>query len=104
VTSPAKAIAASVGMTAFVVACLSGMLADNPANVVLRHALASMFVLYVVGAVLGSIGMHVVTRHVEDYKYNNPISNHGHHSSGHAHSRPGHPHAQNPPPPSSKPS
>lgn len=70
--SPVKVIAACAGLTAFAIATLAGLAADNPADVILSRALAALVVCYVVGAALGLAMDHAVRAGVEEYKKDRP--------------------------------
>jgi len=66
-------IAAALGCSAFAIACVSGMAAHNPSNVVLTRALWALVACYVAGLVLGSIGELIIAQHVAIYAKKNPI-------------------------------
>ncbi len=62
-----------LGLTAFVVAIVSGMAVDNPLEVTLSRALASLVVGFFIGVPLGAALAHVVEAHVAKYKLQNPV-------------------------------
>lgn len=53
---PSKVIAASCGLTAFVIAIIAGLSVSNPADTVLTRALICMVGANILGLVIGSIG------------------------------------------------
>lgn len=66
-------IGAILGLTAFVVAIVSGMAVDNPLEVTLSRALASLVVGFLIGVLLGAALAHVVEAHIAKYKLQNPV-------------------------------
>jgi len=69
----AQAIAACIALTAHAVAILSGIVAHNPADVVLRRALLVLGVAYVLGSILGSICEHVIAERLREYTARRPV-------------------------------
>jgi hypothetical protein len=65
--TPTKVIASSMGLSAFAIATIAGLAADNPAENVLTRAIVSMFVCHVIGIALGMIGERAVREGVEKY-------------------------------------
>lgn len=66
-------IATSMALTAFAIACIAGLLAHNPSNVILFRSLGAMIACYIVGLILGTIGDYIVRQHIETYRKTNPI-------------------------------
>lgn len=66
-------IAAVLGCTAFAIACVGGLAAHNPSNVVLTRALWALVVCYIAGLVLGTIGELIIAQHIALYAKQNPI-------------------------------
>ena len=65
--TPTRVIASSMGLSAFAIATIAGLAADNPADSVLMRALVSMIVCHVIGVTLGMIGERAVREGVEKY-------------------------------------
>ncbi len=53
-----------MGLAAFFIAVLSGLMVDNPADVILGRALVAMMVCCMLGSVLGAMGEKAVTQHL----------------------------------------
>lgn len=68
-----RIIASALGCAAFAIACVSGLAAHNPSNVVLTRALWALAVCYVAGLILGSIGDVIIAQHIALYAKKNPI-------------------------------
>lgn len=66
-------IATFMALTAFAIACVAGLIAHNPSNVVLFRSLGAMLACYFVGLILGTIGDYIVRQHIEGYRKTNPI-------------------------------
>lgn len=66
-------IAAVLGCTAFAIACVVGLAAHNPSNVVLSRALWALVVCYAGGLMLGAIGEVIIAQHMALYAKKNPI-------------------------------
>lgn len=66
-------IGAVLGFTAFAIACVSGLAAHNPSNVVLSRALGALVICYFTGLVLGMIGEMIVAQHIALHAKKNPI-------------------------------
>ena len=73
IVSPVKVIAACSGLSAFSVAMMAGLLADNPADVILSRAVASLFVCYIVGGAVGFVMEQAVAEGVREYKEEKPL-------------------------------
>lgn len=56
-----------MGLSAFAIATIAGLAADNPAEHILLRAVVSMFVCHAVGVALGMIGERAVREGVEAY-------------------------------------
>ncbi|MBY0113891.1 MAG: hypothetical protein K2Y21_13825 [Phycisphaerales bacterium] len=69
----AKVIASSMGLTGFAIACIAGLSAGNPTNMILIRSLVAMILCYLLGSIIGAVGEWVVTQHLADYKAKNPI-------------------------------
>lgn len=63
-----------LGLTAFVIAVVSGMAVENPMDVTLSRALTSLLAGFFVGLFLGAAMSHVVEAHVEQYRQKHPQS------------------------------
>lgn len=72
--TPTKLYAAILGLTAFLVAVMGGLLAGTPASDVLSRAIVSMTVCYGVGAVLGMISGLAIKDFVRDHHTKHPIT------------------------------
>jgi len=68
-----KIIAAALGCSAFAIACVSGLAAHNPSNVVLTRALWALIMCYIAGLILGAIGELIVAQHLALYAKKNPV-------------------------------
>lgn len=55
-----------MGLAAFFIAVLSGLMVDNPADVILGRALVAMIVCCVMGSVLGSMAERAVSEHLSE--------------------------------------
>lgn len=69
-----RTIAACLALTAFAVAIVAGILAQNPAGLVLGRALLAMVVGKVIGLMIGSVGTRVVEDQLRAYVSTNPHS------------------------------
>lgn len=65
---PTKVIAANVGLTAFAVALVAGLAADNPLDQIVTRALVAMIVCHVVGYGVGSLMERALRDSLESYK------------------------------------
>lgn len=63
-----KVIAACCGLAAFAIAVTAGLAADNPVEVVLVRALASMVLCQLLGVALGTVVERVVGESIESHK------------------------------------
>ncbi|MCA9279203.1 MAG: hypothetical protein H6815_14595 [Phycisphaeraceae bacterium] len=70
---PTRVVAAAFALSAFSVAVLSGIWASNPTGYVLKVALASSFLCYFAGLIIGSIGERAALGHIRDFEKNNPV-------------------------------
>ncbi|MFO0860165.1 MAG: hypothetical protein U0570_06375 [Phycisphaerales bacterium] len=68
-----KVIGATLGCSAFAIACIAGLASYNPSTLVLQRALAALFLCYIVGYILGSIGELIVSQHMVEYAKKHPI-------------------------------
>jgi NhaP-type Na+/H+ or K+/H+ antiporter len=69
-----KVIAACCGLSAFAVAVLAGLAADNPTEVILGRALVSMIGMQLVGLLIGSIAERTVSEAIERYRAERPVA------------------------------
>lgn len=69
---PARLISGVLGLMAFVLACVVGLLAGNPGFVILTRAILAMLVCALVGRFLGIVGEVCVREFVERYKSERP--------------------------------
>jgi len=67
-----RTIAACLGLTAFAVAIAAGLLAHNPAGLVLGRALVALMVGQILGMVIGHVGTRVVEDQLRAYVSSNP--------------------------------
>ena len=70
---PAKVVASSAGLGAFIVAVLAGMGADNPTETVLTRAVLSLLACYVVGLIIGGIAERAVAERIGTYVAANKV-------------------------------
>lgn len=66
-------IATAFALCGFAAAAVCGLLAENPANVVIFRALISMMLCYLVGSAGGYCIMHAVQEHLDDYVQRRPV-------------------------------
>lgn len=71
---PTKVIGACAGLTAFAIALIAGLAAENPATDVLIRALMAMFIVQMVGWLAGAIGERVVRDAIVGYREANPVN------------------------------
>lgn len=71
---PARMIATIFALAAFAVMVVVGMLAGNPALIILWRALMALVACYVAGRILGALAQRAVREHIEQYKQRYPIS------------------------------
>lgn len=57
---------ASLGLLGFSITTAAGLFAQNPVEVILSRSLLSMFVLFGIGSVLGSVAQRVITEYEDD--------------------------------------
>lgn len=69
---PARLISGVLGLMAFVLASVVGLIAGNPGFVILTRALVAMFVCAIIGRVLGVVGEVCVREYVTRYKSDRP--------------------------------
>lgn len=67
-----RTIAACLGLTAFAVAIAAGLLAHNPAGLVLGRALVALVAGQMMGLVIGHVGTRVVEDQLRAYVSSNP--------------------------------
>lgn len=71
---PTKVIGACAGLTAFAIALIAGLAAENPASDVLARALVAMIIVQMVGLVAGAIGERVMRDAIAGYREANPVN------------------------------
>ena len=64
----AKVIASSMGLTGFAIACIAGLTAGNPTNLILIRSLVTMIACYLLGSIIGAVSEWVVNQHLAEYK------------------------------------
>lgn len=69
---PARLISGVMGLMAFMVACVVGLIAGNPGYVILVRAMLAMLVCTLIGRVLGTVGEICVHEFVTRYKSDRP--------------------------------
>ena len=65
---PTRVIAASLGLSAFAVAVVAGLAADNPAETILVRAVASMVACHVVGWCVGLTAERAALEAIASYE------------------------------------
>ena len=65
---PTKVIAASCGLTAFVIAIVAGLSVSNPADTVLARALLCMLAVHILGLVIGAVGERTMIEAASRYR------------------------------------
>ena len=73
VPPPARVIAGCFAMSAFAIAVVTGLFAQNPPATVLTRALVSLFGAYVVGLIAGEILAFAIRDYLRLYLAENPI-------------------------------
>lgn len=68
-----RVYAGVAGLTAFVVAVLAGLHAQNGSAHILATALVCMVACYLVGSLLGAIAEHAVRAHLAGYRERHPV-------------------------------
>jgi putative Mn2+ efflux pump MntP len=63
-----------MGLTAFAVALVAGLAADNPAESVLFRAIVAMFACQLIGGFVGMAGERVVRDAIREYKAAHPVN------------------------------
>lgn len=69
---PTSLVSGVLGLTAFMLACVVGLLAENPGHVVLLRAILAMIICAIVGRFLGIAGEASVREFVVKYKSTRP--------------------------------
>jgi len=64
---PAKVIASTMGLAAFVIAVVAGLSAENPVELILGRAMVSLCACYVVGLIAGLVAERAVTERIGEY-------------------------------------
>lgn len=72
-SSPTKLIASCCGLSAFSVATIAGLGADNAADVILSRAVTCMVVCYLLGIVIGRVAERAIEESLESYRARRPI-------------------------------
>lgn len=68
-----KTLASVLALSAFLTAIVAGGFAGNPAPNVLKIAIISMIVCYIVGVLVGMVSEHAVTEYLKEYRRTNPV-------------------------------
>lgn len=63
--TPTRIFAACMGLSAFGIAVFSGLIVDNPSDIILARAILAMAVCFVVGSVLGAAGERAIADHLD---------------------------------------
>jgi tetrahydromethanopterin S-methyltransferase subunit C len=74
---PTRVIAASLGLSAFAIAIVAGLAAENPAETILARAVVSMVVCHVVGWCVGLTAERAVMDAVDAYERERSNAVHG---------------------------
>lgn len=69
---PASLISGVLGLMAFMLACIVGVLAENPGYIILMRAMIAMLICAMIGRVLGTAGEICVQEFVIKYKSRRP--------------------------------
>lgn len=69
---PARLISGVLGLMAFTVACLTGLMAGNPGYVILVRAMIAMLICTFLGRILGIVGEICIREYVSTYKSTRP--------------------------------
>ncbi len=72
-TSPAKVAAGCLGLSAFAIALIVGLVSGGAAADVLERAVISMFVCFLVGYVIGLVGERAVNDAAARYRDEHPV-------------------------------
>jgi len=72
---PTSLVSGVLGLTAFMLACVIGLLAENPGYVILLRAMFAMLACAFIGRVLGAAGEICVREYVVKYKTSRPRPN-----------------------------
>jgi putative Mn2+ efflux pump MntP len=65
---PTRVIAASLGLSAFAIAIVAGLAADNPAQTILVRAMASLVACHIVGWCVGMVAERTALEAVAAYE------------------------------------
>ena len=68
-----KTLASVLALSAFLTAIVAGGFAGNPAPHVLKIAIISMIVCYIVGVLVGMVSEHAVTEYLTEYRRASPV-------------------------------
>lgn len=71
---PTKVIGVCAGLTAFSIAMVAGIAADNPAEDVLLRAILAMFACQLIGWIVGAISERIVREALKQYRQSHPIN------------------------------
>lgn len=69
---PTRLTAACLGMSAFALAVLAGLAADNPVDVILMRAIIASLVCHMLGWAIGAVAERAVNDRVEQYVREHP--------------------------------
>jgi putative Mn2+ efflux pump MntP len=71
---PTKVIGACAGLTAFAIALVAGLAADNPAEDVLFRALIALVACQLIGGLVGMVGERTVREAIREYQSSHPVN------------------------------
>jgi len=70
---PAKVFAGCMALSAFAIAIIAGLAADNPSDAILSRALIALVVCYPAGWLIGAVAERAIDEHLRAYARDNPI-------------------------------
>lgn len=73
VEQSAQVIAASLALTAYAIALVSGIASGNPGSIVMVKGLLVLVGAYIVGLGVGACAEQVVREHLDDHRRTNPV-------------------------------
>jgi hypothetical protein len=71
---PTKIIGACAGLTAFAIALVAGLAADNPAEDVLFRALIALVACQLLGGLIGMVSERIVRDAIREYQASHPVN------------------------------
>jgi hypothetical protein len=69
---PATLISGVFGLVAFMLACVVGVIAQNPGYVILLRAMLAMLICTIIGRIIGTVGEICIQEYVVKYKSRRP--------------------------------